>query len=56
MTSPNATILVVEDEDSFVDALTVGLNREGSGCTSPATVPRRSRCSTPCSPTSCCST
>ena len=29
MTSPNATILVVEDEDSFVDALTVGLKREG---------------------------
>jgi two-component system response regulator RegX3 len=29
MTSPTTTILVVEDEDSFVDALTVGLKREG---------------------------
>jgi two-component system response regulator RegX3 len=27
--SPETTILVVEDEDSFVDALTVGLKREG---------------------------
>src|SRR3954454_8449064 len=29
MTTPSATILVVEDEDSFVEALTVGLKREG---------------------------
>ena len=29
MTTPDATVLVVEDEDSFVDALTVGLKREG---------------------------
>ena len=29
MTTPNATVLVVEDEDSFVEALTVGLKREG---------------------------
>ena len=29
MTLPTATILVVEDEDSFVEALTVGLKREG---------------------------
>jgi two-component system response regulator RegX3 len=29
MTLPSSTILVVEDEDSFVDALTVGLKREG---------------------------
>jgi two-component system response regulator RegX3 len=29
MTAPSQTILVVEDEDSFVDALTVGLKREG---------------------------
>jgi two-component system, OmpR family, response regulator RegX3 len=29
MTTTDATILVVEDEDSFVDALTVGLRREG---------------------------
>lgn len=27
--SPSTTVLVVEDEDSFVDALTVGLTREG---------------------------
>ncbi|MBA2280745.1 MAG: response regulator transcription factor [Actinomycetota bacterium] len=27
--TPDATILVVEDEDSFVEALTVGLKREG---------------------------
>jgi two-component system, OmpR family, response regulator RegX3 len=29
MTTPDASVLVVEDEDSFVDALTVGLTREG---------------------------
>ncbi len=29
MTNPEATVLVVEDEDSFVDALTLGLKREG---------------------------
>ncbi len=29
MSSPDTTILVVEDEDSFIDALTVGLKREG---------------------------
>ena len=29
MTSQSPTVLVVEDEDSFVDALTVGLKREG---------------------------
>jgi two-component system, OmpR family, response regulator RegX3 len=29
MTTTETTILVVEDEDSFVDALTVGLKREG---------------------------
>ncbi|MDP1820241.1 MAG: response regulator transcription factor [Acidimicrobiales bacterium] len=29
MASPTTTILVVEDEDSFVEALTVGLKREG---------------------------
>ena len=29
MTTPSSTILVVEDEDSFVEALTVGLKREG---------------------------
>ncbi len=28
-TTPDATILVVEDEDSFVEALSVGLKREG---------------------------
>ena len=29
MTSTEATILVVEDEESFIEALTVGLKREG---------------------------
>ncbi|MCU1352983.1 MAG: Two-component response regulator PhoP [Acidimicrobiales bacterium] len=29
MSAPTTTILVVEDEESFVDALTVGLQREG---------------------------
>src|SRR4029078_5678570 len=29
MSTPDATVLVVEDEESFVDALTVGLKREG---------------------------
>ncbi|MBK9179518.1 MAG: response regulator transcription factor [Acidimicrobiales bacterium] len=29
MTPPDTTVLIVEDEDSFVDALTVGLRREG---------------------------
>jgi two-component system response regulator RegX3 len=29
MSSPDVTVLVVEDEDSFVEALTIGLKREG---------------------------
>jgi two-component system response regulator RegX3 len=29
MATPETTVLVVEDEDSFIDALTVGLKREG---------------------------
>jgi two-component system response regulator RegX3 len=29
MSDPSATVLVVEDEESFVEALTVGLKREG---------------------------
>ena len=29
MSAPTTTVLVVEDEESFVDALTVGLSREG---------------------------
>jgi two-component system response regulator RegX3 len=29
MSAPESTVLVVEDEDSFVEALTVGLKREG---------------------------
>lgn len=29
MNSPTITVLVVEDEDSFVEALTIGLTREG---------------------------
>lgn len=34
-------VLVVEDESSFVEALTVGLGREGSASPSPRTAPRR---------------
>ena len=56
MTTPDATILLVEDEDSFVEALTVGLRREGFRVQTAADGRRRSRCSTPSSPTSCCST
>ena len=29
MTAPDPIVLVVEDEDSFVEALTIGLKREG---------------------------
>ena len=29
VSTPDATVLVVEDEDSFVEALTIGLKREG---------------------------
>jgi two-component system, OmpR family, response regulator RegX3 len=29
MSTPDATVLVVEDEDSFIEALTIGLKREG---------------------------
>ncbi|MEO6628153.1 MAG: response regulator transcription factor [Aquihabitans sp.] len=29
MSTPTTTVLVVEDEDSFIDALTIGLAREG---------------------------
>ena len=29
MPDPVTTVLVVEDEDSFIDALTIGLAREG---------------------------
>jgi len=29
MAMPTTSVLVVEDEDSFIDALTVGLEREG---------------------------
>ena len=50
-----ATIFVVEDEPSFVDALTIGLTREGFKVESPPTGPRRSNGSTASTPTSCCS-
>ena len=57
MSTPDATVLVVEDEDSFVEALTVGPEAGGvPRARSPATAPRRSTSSTRCSPTSCCST
>ena len=29
MADPQATVLIVEDEESFVEALVVGLKREG---------------------------
>lgn len=29
MTEPNRTVLIVEDEESYIDALTIGLRREG---------------------------
>ena len=29
MSAPLTTVLVVEDEESFIEALTVGLSREG---------------------------
>ena len=41
------TVLVVEDEESFIDALTVGLKREGFRVQVAATAHRRSTCSTP---------
>ena len=50
-------VLVVEDEESFIDALSVGLEREGFD----VAVARdgaggRSPCSTGAASTSCCST
>ena len=54
--APETTVLVVEDEDSFVDALTVGLKREGFRVQVARDGARRSSCSTSSSPTSCCST
>ena len=48
--------LVVEDEASFVEALTIGLDAKASTSTSPSTAPRRSSGSMSSHPTSCCST
>ena len=57
MSTPDATVLVVEDEDSFVEALTVGLKREGFRV---QRGPRRRRGARRLrrgrGPTSCCST
>ena len=47
---------MVEDEESFVDALTVGLKREGFRVQVARDGAQASTCSTPCAPTSCCST
>ena len=50
------TVLIVEDEDSFVDALTVGLRREGFRVQVARDGGRRSTCSTPSRLISSCST
>ena len=49
-------LLVVEDEESFTDALSYMLRKEGFEVASPATGPTRSPSSTAPAPTSCCST
>ena len=49
-------ILVVDDEQSYRDALSVALEREGSWSRRRPTGPRRSRSSTRRVPRSCCST
>ena len=57
MSTPETTVLVVEDEDSLRrGAHGRARSARASACRSPATAPRRSTCSTPCSPTWCCST
>jgi len=49
--APPARVLVVEDEESFVDALTVNLERKASSSPSRATASRHSSGSQPTSPT-----
>ena len=49
-------VLLAEDEESFVDALVIGLNNEGFRVTVARDGPRRSSSSRRPSPTSCCST
>jgi len=49
-------ILVVDDEQSYRDALRIALEREGSGSRSPSTVPTRWSASTPHARGWCCST
>ena len=56
MAEPLPTVLIVEDEESYADALVVGLKREGFLSRSPVMVSRRSPRSTPFVLTSCCST
>ena len=56
MTVGSQTVLVVEDEESFVEALQVGLRGEGSGSRWREMALRRSTSSTSFALTSCCST
>ena len=49
-------VLVVEDEESFSDALSYMLRKEGFEVSVAATGPARSRSSTATAPTWCCST
>ena len=49
-------VLVVEDEESFTDALSYMLRKEGFEVAVAATGPRRSTSSTGTAPTSSCST
>ena len=49
-------VLVVEDEESYSDALAYMLRKEGYEVAIAATGPTRSPSSTATAPTSCCST
>ena len=51
-----ATVLVVEDEESFVEALTIGLKREGFRVEVARTGVEALTGSRPSTPTSSCST
>ena len=54
--APPARVLVVEDEESFVDALTVNLEREGFSVTAARDGVEALERFAPTSPISCCST
>jgi len=49
-------VLVVDDEESYRQALASGLSREGFAVEVAGTATRPSACSTESIPTSCCST